>query len=168
MTMGPGLRRFALTAHIMSSVGWLGAIVVFLALSLAGLTVDDEQMVRAAYLAMGLTVWSALVPLAAASLLTGLLQGLGTKWGLVRHYWVLAKLLLTVFATAVLLLYTQTISHMAGVAIDSPDIETVRNVSPALHAGAALLILVATTVLAVYKPRGLTRYGWRKEQELGA
>jgi NADH:ubiquinone oxidoreductase subunit 6 (subunit J) len=166
--MGPGLRRFALTAHVVSSVGWLGAIVVFLALSVAGLTVDDEQLVRAAYLAMKLTAWSALVPLAAAALLTGLLQGLGTKWGLLRHYWVVAKLLLTVFATAVLLLYTQTISHMAGVAVDSPDIETVRNVSPTLHAGAALLILVATTVLAIYKPRGLTRYGWRKQQELRA
>lgn len=163
MRMGPGLRRFVLTAHVVSSVGWLGAIVVFLALSVAGLTVDDEQMVRASYLAMELTVWSALVPLAAASLSTGLLQGLGTKWGLIRHYWVLAKLGLTLFATVVLLIYTQTISHMAGVAVDSPDIATVRNVSPALHAGAGLLILVMTTILGVYKPRGLTRYGWRKQ-----
>lgn len=168
MTMGPRLRRFALTAHVASSVGWLGGLVVFLALSVAGLTVDDEQMVRASYLAMELTVWSALVPLAAASLLTGVLQGLGTKWGLIRHYWVLAKLALTVVATAVLLLYTQTISHMAGVAVDSPNIEAVRNLSPALHSGAALLILVVTTVLAVYKPSGLTRYGWRKQLELRA
>jgi uncharacterized membrane protein len=168
MTMPPGLRRFALTAHVVSSVGWLGAILVFLALSVAGLTVDDEQMVRATYLAMELTVWSALVPLAAASLVTGLVQGLGTKWGLFRHYWVVAKLVLTVIATVVLLIYTQTISHMAGVAVDSPDIDAVRNVSPALHAGAAALILLMTTVLAVYKPRGLTRYGWRRQQELRA
>lgn len=168
MTMPFGLRRFVLTAHIVSSVGWLGAILVFLALSVAGLTVDDEQMARAAYLAMELTVWSALVPLAAASLVTGLVQGLGSRWGLFRHYWVVAKLALTLVATVVLLIYTQTISHMAGVAVDSPDIEAVRNVSPALHAGAAVLILLVTTVLAVYKPRGLTRYGWRRQQELRA
>jgi hypothetical protein len=168
MTMPPGLRRFALTAHVVSSVGWLGAIAVFLALSVAGLTIDDAQMVRAAYLAMEMAMWSALVPLALASLVTGLIQGLGTTWGLFRHYWVVAKLVLTVVATSVLLIYTQTISHMAGVAVDSPDIDAVRNVSPLLHAGVAMLMLVLTTILAIYKPRGLTRYGWRKQQELRA
>jgi hypothetical protein len=164
MVMRPGVRRFALTAHVVSSVGWLGAIGVFLALSIAGLTVEDARMVRAAYLAMDLTVWSALVPLAVASLLTGLVQALGTTWGLFRHYWVVAKLVLTVFATLVLLVYTGTISHMAGVAADSPQLDAVRNPSPALHAAAAVLVLFLATVLAVYKPRGLTRYGWRKQQ----
>lgn len=165
MTMRPGLRRFVLTAHVVSSVGWLGAILAFFALSIAGLTVDDEELVRAAYLAMDLTVWSALVPLAAASLMTGLIQAFGTKWGLFRHYWVLAKLVLTVIATAVLLIYTQTISDMADVALESADVEAVRNPSPALHAAAAVLILLIATILAVYKPRGLTRYGWRKQQQ---
>jgi hypothetical protein len=108
--MTPRLRKFALTAHVTSSVGWLGAVAAFLALAVASLTSQDAQMVRAAYLAMELTAWFVIVPLAFASLLTGLVQSLGTKWGLFRHYWVLAKLLLTVLATIVLLLQMESIS----------------------------------------------------------
>jgi len=164
MRMRPGLRRCLLTAHVVSSVGWLGAIAVFLALSVAGLTADDAEMVRAAYLAMKMTAWSALVPLGAASLVTGVVQALGTRWGLFRHYWVVAKLALTVIATAVLLIYTQTIDHIAGLAVAGADLESVRSPSPALHAGAALLVLLAATILAIYKPRGVTTYGWRKQR----
>jgi hypothetical protein len=166
MTLTPGIRRFVLTAHVVSSVGWLGAISVFLALAVAGMTVEDDQKVRAAYLAMELAAWSVLVPLALASLLTGLVQSLGTQWGLFRHYWVLAKLLMTVAATIVLLLYTQTIGSIADVAARTGDMEDLRNPSPAVHAAVGVLLLLVTTVLGVYKPRGMTPYGWRKQQEL--
>jgi hypothetical protein len=164
MTMSPAARKFALTAHVISSVGWLGAITVFLGLATAGLVVDDVEKVRAAYLAMELTAWSVLVPLALAALITGLVQAIGTKWGLFRHYWVVAKLVMTILGTAVLLMYTQTISAVAGDAAGGPDIGALRNPSPLLHAALAVVLLVATTVLAIYKPRGLTRYGWRKQQ----
>jgi hypothetical protein len=103
MTMTTGVRKFALTAHVTSSVGLLGSIAAFLALAIAGLTSQDIKMVRAAYLAMELIARFVIVPLAFASLLTGLIQSLGTPWGLFRHYWVVVKLLLTVFATVVLL-----------------------------------------------------------------
>ena len=166
MTLAPRVRRFVLTAHVVSSVGWLGATGVFLALAVAGLTVQDDQKVRAAYLAMELTVWSVLVPLALASLLTGVVQSLGTKWGLFRHYWVLAKLLITVVATVVLLMYTQTVGYIGGLASGGGEIDELRNPSPLLHAAVAMLLLLTTTALAVYKPAGLTRYGWRKQQEL--
>jgi hypothetical protein len=166
MLMPPRIRRFALTLHVVSSVGWLGAIAVFLALSLAGLSVDDAAAVRAAYLAMNLAAWSLLVPLALASLVTGVVQGLGTKWGLMRHYWVLAKLILTAVATLILLAYTQTISSMAELAKQNVPLEEVRNLSPALHAGIAVAVLLTTTALAIYKPRGLTRYGWRQQHHL--
>src|SRR5437773_12434586 len=114
MTMAPSLRKFALTAHVTSSVGLLGSIAAFLALAIAGLTSQDAQIVRAAYLAMDLTGWFVIVPLSFASLLTGLIQALGTKWGLFRHYWVLAKLLINVFANIVLLMYMPTLSYLAG------------------------------------------------------
>src|SRR5882757_1811341 len=99
MTMTPSLRKFTLTAHVISSVGWLGAVAGFLALAIAGLSCQDAQMVRAAYLAMKLTAWFVIVPLAFASLLTGIVQSLGTEWGLFRHYWVLTKLAITLLAT---------------------------------------------------------------------
>ncbi|HEX9754488.1 MAG TPA: hypothetical protein VGA42_02215 [Gemmatimonadales bacterium] len=169
MTMTPRFRKLALTAHVTSSVGWLGAVAGFLALAVAGLTSQDAQTVRAAYIAMELTGWFVLVPLALASLLTGLVQSLGTTWGLFRHYWVLFKLLINVFATIVLLMYMQTLSYLAGVAaettLSSDDLGMLRSPSPVLHAALALLVLLVATVLAVYKPRGMTPYGQRKERE---
>jgi hypothetical protein len=166
MTMTPGLRKFALTAHVTCSVGWLGAVAAFLAVAVVGLTSQDAQAVRGSYLVMERAAWLVLVPLAFASLLTGIVQGLGTTWGLFRHYWVLFKLLMTIFATIVLLTYMETFKVMAGVAGDpSADLAMVRNASPMLHAGAALLVLLVNTVLAIYKPRGVTRYGWRKQHE---
>jgi hypothetical protein len=168
MTMNPGVRKLALTAHVGASVGWLGAVIAFLALAVAGLTSQDARTVRAAYLTMELVGWYALIPLAFASLLTGLVQSLGTTWGLFRHYWVLFKLLINVFATVVLLLYTQTLDYFADLAADTPlasaDLSRLRSTSPLLHAGLAAFLLLVATTLAVYKPRGLTPYGQRKQR----
>src|SRR5215510_1808287 len=116
MMMSSELRKLALTTHVSSSVGWLGAVAAFLALSIAGVSGQDAQTVRAAYLAMHLTTWYVIVPLCAASFLTGLVESLGTPWGLFRHYWVVTKLLLTVLATIVLLVHTQPIGRVADVA----------------------------------------------------
>ena len=162
-TMTPGLRKFALTAHIASSVGFLGAVAGFLALAVAGLTSQDARMVRAAYMTMELTAWSVLVPLCLASLLSGLVQSLGTSWGLLRHYWVLAKLLINLFATLVLLMHMPSLGHFAGVAAgttsSSGDLGELRSLSPVLHSGAALALLLVATTLSVYKPRGRTSPG---------
>ena len=166
MIMPPGLRRLALTAHVTFSVGWLGAVIGFLALAALGLTARDPQTVRGVYLVMEPAAWLVLVPLSFASLLTGLVSSLGTAWGLFRHYWVLFKLLINVFATGVLLIYMGTFRQMAVAAADAgADLEVVRNASPLVHAALALLLLIAATVLGIYKPRGLTRYGQRKERE---
>ncbi len=165
MTMAPPLRKLALTAHVVSSVGWLGAVVVFLGLSVAGLTSQDAQSVRAVYLAMDAIGIFVLVPFSLASLLTGLLQSLGTRWGVFRHYWVLAKLLINVGASVVLLMYAQTLSALAGAASGNADLGEVRSPSPVLHAAAALGLLLVAVMLSVYKPRGMTRYGWRRRQE---
>ena len=70
------------------------------------------------------------------------------------------KLLITVFATVILLIYMGTFRHMAGVATDPVvDLEVVRNASPIVHSILALILLIAATVLGVYKPVGLTPYG---------
>ena len=166
MIMRPGLRKFVLTVHVTSTLGWLGAVVVFLALAVVGLTSQDARTVRGAYLVMEPAAWFVLVPLAFASLLTGIVQALGSAWGLFRHYWVLFKLLITLFATVILLLYMETFRFMARVAADpSADLGMARNPSPLLHAALALVLFLVATVLAVYKPRGMTPYGWRKQHE---
>ncbi len=167
-TMTPPVRKFALTAHVTSSVGWLGAVAAFLALAVAGLTSQDPQVVRAAYLAMELTAWFVIVPLSLASLVTGLVQSLGTTWGLFRHYWVLIKLLMTILATLALLVHMRPISYMARVAatttIARADHRGVR-VQLVATAGAALLVLLVATTLGVFKPRGITPYGRRKQND---
>ena len=166
MTISPRVRKLALTAHVASSVGWLGAVAAFLGLAVVGLTSDDAETVRGAYLVMEPAAWFVLVPLALASFLTGLVQSLGTVWGLFQHYWVVFKLLINLAATTVLLIYMETFSHLARVAADQrADLAAVRNVSPLLHAAIALCLLLVATVLAVYKPRGLTPHGQRKQRE---
>lgn len=166
MILPPRLRKLALTAHVTSTVGWFGAVIVFLALAVIGLTSQDAQTVRGAYLVMEPAAWFVLVPLAFASLLTGIIQSLGTTWGLFRHYWVVFKLLITVFATVVLLIYMETFRLMARVAADSSaDLGVVRNSSPKFHAILALLVLLVAMVLAIFKPRGVTPYGRRKLRE---
>ena len=161
------LRRFAFTTHVTTSVGWLGAVLVFLALAVLGLTSDDEVVVRGAYLLMAPAAWYVLVPLAHASLISGIVLSVGTAWGLARHYWVVAKLGLTLFATIILMIYLGTFRQMAGVAADPViDIAAVRNASPLVHSVLALIVLSVTTVLGVYKPFGLTAYG-RYKHEVG-
>ena len=168
MSMKPGPRKVALTAHVTSSVGWLGAVATSLALALAGAVSNDPQTVRGAYVTLELLGWYVLVPFSLASLLTGLVSSLGTTWGLFRHYWVVAKLVINGLATVILLMYMESLEYLAGIATrisSSGDLVAVRSWSPVLHAGGAVLLLVVATVLGLYKPRGVTRYGWRKQQE---
>jgi hypothetical protein len=164
--MTPALRRFTFTTHITSSVGWVGAVLAFLALAVIGFTSDDPVKVRGAYLLMAPAAWFVLVPLAHASLLSGIVLSLGTTWGLFRYNWVVLKLGVTVFATVILLIYMGTFRQMAGVAADPVvDLAAVRNASPIVHAILALVLLVAASVLGVYKPFGMTAYGERKFEE---
>jgi hypothetical protein len=167
MALTPRLRKLALTAHVTASVGWLGAVVAFLALSVAGLTSQDPQTVQGAYLVMELTGWVVLVPLSLASLATGLICSLGSAWGLFRHYWVLFKLVINLVATIVLLLYMQSLDSLGDVAaatvLSGTGLRGLRDPSPVLHAAAALVLLLVATTLAIYKPRGLTRYGQRTQ-----
>jgi hypothetical protein len=66
----------------------------------------------------------------------------------------------------VLLIYIETLSLMADLAADpSSDLGVVRDDSPLVHTVLALLLLLVATALAVFKPRGMTRYGWRKQYE---
>lgn len=167
-TMTPGIRKLALTAHVTSSVGWLGAVAAFLALAIAGLASQDAQLVLASYLAMELTGWLVIVPLSVASLLSGLVQSLGTTWGLFRHYWVVAKLLITVLATIVLLVHMQPIGHIAdavrAATLARGELGGLR-VQLVADAGAALVVLLIATTLSVFKPRGLTAYGQRVQHD---
>jgi hypothetical protein len=165
MILTPPLRKFVLAVHITCSVGWIGAVVAYLVLGVSAVTSSDAQTVRAAWIAMELTGWFAIVPLALAALLTGLIISLGTVWGLFRHYWVLISFGLTVLATIVLLFHMPTVSAMTEMARVADGTHLSRLGGDLFHPSVGLLVLLVITVLNIYKPRGVTPYGWRKQQE---
>ena len=171
MTLTPRLRQLALTAHITCSVGWVGAVACFLALAVAGLTSANEQMVRSAYISMDLVGWLVIVPLCIASLLTGLIQALGTPWGLFRHYWVVMKLSVTVVLTMLLIVHMQPTRQLAAVAAETAvsggDLHQMQ-MQLAIDAASAMIGLLVVLTLAIYKPRGVTPYGARKLREIGS
>ena len=166
MIFSPGWRKLWLTTHVMSSIGWFGAVAVFLTLALVGMMSQDRELVRAGYLAMQLTGWFAIVPFAALSLGSGFASSLGTKWGLLRYYWVLLKLVVTTGAVFLLLVHTQTLDELAGIAAQTailsayPDGAQLKMV---VTSGATVVVLIMLAGLSVYKPRGMTPYGQRKQ-----
>jgi hypothetical protein len=156
---GAAVRKATLVAHVAASVGWLGAVTTSLVLAGGALGAGDPGLVRAACLVLEPLGWAALVPFSIASLATGLLQGLLSPWGVAGHYWVLAKLVMNVLAVAVLLLYMRTLGALADLArAAGGDVTPLRTPSPAVHAAAAMVLLLVALVLSVYKPRGRTGF----------
>ncbi len=170
--MKPALRKLTITAHVAFSVGWLGAVAAFLVLSIAGLASRDAEVVRGAYLSMDLISRFVIIPMCLAALATGLLQALGTPWGLFRHYWIVIKFGLAIFATIALLIHQFAVMAVAAKRVSGAGAETLFGAefgplktelvrAPSL----SIVLLLVVTTLGVYKPWGLTRYGRRKQQE---
>lgn len=150
-----------------------GAVAAFLVLSIAGLTSHDAEVMRGAYLSMDLISRFVIIPMCFGALATGLLQALGTPWGLFRYYWILLKFGLAIFATFALLVHqfgvmAEAAKRVSGAAVEtlfSADFGPLKTELVRAPSLAILLLLVAAS-LGVYKPWGLTRYGRRKQQEL--
>ncbi|WP_094979784.1 DUF2269 domain-containing protein [Rhodococcus pyridinivorans] len=162
MRLSPRARLAARTVHIGAAAGWFGAVLTYLVVAAATLPGAAPAPTVGGYQVLALITVVVLVPLSAATLVTGLVCSLGTSWGLLRHYWVLFKLV----ATAVLLLYTRSIENAATIAAkpqwSDADRRVLADPTHVVHASAALVVLVTALVLAVFKPRGLTRYGQRR------
>ncbi len=157
--LSPAWRKAALTAHVTASVGWLGSVAAFLAVALVAVLNADDLKARAASSTLELIGWFVIVPFSAASLLSGVIQSVATPWGLFRHYWVIAKLLITVGASVLLMWHMQVVSSIALAASDSslpsrhlqgPKLQVVAD------AGAAVVVLLIAAALSVYKPHGRT------------
>lgn len=160
--MRPGLRRVALTVHVLCSVGWIGAAAAYLALGIAAQTSNQASTVRASWTAMDITGWYVIVPLGIAALVTGILMSVGTRWGLIRHYWVLIALILTSLSLAVLIFHMPSVTATAMRATTADDATVTRLDGDILHPAGGIAILLLVAVLNIYKPRGLTRHGQRR------
>lgn len=159
------VRKLLFTTHITVSVGWIGAVLAYLALVIAAMMGQRDQLLRATWIALEVIGWYVIVPLALSALITGITISLATPWGLFRHYWVVISWHLTLVAVAVLLRHmSSVVTPVAAIAADTA-ITNVRDVLyPALrgellHAGVGLVILLGIATLNIYKPRGLTLLG---------
>jgi uncharacterized membrane protein len=94
--LGGRTRKAVLVTHVIAAGVWLGLDVAMAVLVFTAMSTDDRQTAASALQALQLvTVW----PMLTAGLLalaSGVLLGLGSKYGLVRYWWVLVKLVLTV------------------------------------------------------------------------
>jgi hypothetical protein len=154
--LSPGLRKLILVAHVILSVGWLGVVAATLVLALAA-GAGDPSAARATYLALDRVLAILVLPppasFSVAAILTGLILSLGTKWGLFRYWWIVAKLAISI---AVLL---------TGIAFVGAWVRRAITTGPAPETGtllvsasiAHLVMLGAATVLSIYKPWGRIR-----------
>lgn len=166
MLFSPRTRRVSLIAHVTSSVGWLGAVAAFLVLSVIGLRTSDNELLRACYVAMDLLGRFLIVPMSLLALSTGVTQSLMTHWGLFRHYWVVTKLVLTVGATALLLLHQYTAVAAASTLVLGEAAVSGVQLSQlgrqlTMDAALAIGVLMMATVLSILKPWGVIRVGRR-------
>ncbi|MGH3646353.1 MAG: hypothetical protein ACRDTM_04130 [Micromonosporaceae bacterium] len=164
-------RKALLVVHVVTSVAWIGLDLVLITLAAAGLISGNPELLRAGYLAMALLGDTVLVPIAMASLVSGVVLSIGTPWGLVKHWWVLVKFGLTmVMVTAVVFALRPNLSEAAARALQTP-LERL----PELGVGqagldamvapsVAMALLLVATVLSVFKPWGRTRWGRREQR----
>jgi hypothetical protein len=169
--MKPAFRKLTLTAHVVFSIGWIGAVVAFLALSIAGLTSQNPETVRGAYTSMDLISRFVIIPMCFAALATGIIDAFVTPWGLFRYYWVVVKLALTLIATFLLLMHENAIARAArwvsGAAATQLFVADFAPLKTELvqKSALAIVLLLGIATLGIYKPWGLTAYGHRKLQK---
>ena len=151
--------------HILTSVGLLGGVASFLILAAIGMLSIEPETLRITYQAMSLLTFYLVLPLAVTSLVIGIVQSICTPWGLIRHYWVIAKLAISVLIVLILLLQLPTIQilavHAKPQVISASDIGAQMRVI--VHAFGGFVVLTAATILSVYKPRGMSAYGIRRK-----
>jgi hypothetical protein len=158
-------RHLVLVLHIVSAVGWIGVDLALLPLVLTGLTTDDGQTAATAFGAVAILVPWTVPALSLLIVTTGVLLGLGTKWGLVRYWWVAVKLVISLILTALvfvsLLPAVTAIEVTAGTSGDEVRAalgQPTNFLFPPIVSGLSLLTAV---VLSVTKPWGRRSRGSR-------
>ncbi|HZO26692.1 MAG TPA: DUF2269 domain-containing protein [Chloroflexota bacterium] len=157
--LSPGQRKALVAAHIVLSVGLLGLSTALFVLATAGALTSDPATAQAAYRSMAIFTRGVVQPVAVATLVTGVVLSLGTKWGLFQHTWIVVKLVLTL-ATILNGMLNLGPSVQRAIALTTnasaataPDLGTTALVAMAVP-GVNVLMLGAATAISVYKPWG--------------
>lgn len=158
--LGIRIRRGVLALHIIAAGAWIGIDVMVAVLVGVGRFGDDPATRSAAYQAIGRFAVAPMLTAALACLATGLLLGLATKWGLVRYWWVLIKLIITVaLCTLIVVALRPGMDEVtaAGVAIGDGRRPLTALDSLFFPPAVSLSALSAAVLLSTYKPWGRTR-----------
>jgi hypothetical protein len=158
--LGARARKGYLVAHIVSAGAWIGIDVVLGILVGTALVSGDPAIVATSLRALELfAVWPMLLA-AVLTLGTGVVLGLGTKYGLVRYWWVAVKLVVNVGMALLILFVLRPGLHDAAeygrqlAAGGTPEGDPAGLLYPAVVAPGLLLF---ASVLAVFKPWGRVR-----------
>jgi len=158
--LGRGTRKTALVVHILSAGAWVGIDVVVGVLVVIAWFTDDSAVAGLAYQALGLfAVWPMLTA-GLVCLASGILLGLGSRYGLVRYWWVAVKLVMNVVLCVLVLIalrpgLDEVVEH--GRALAAGRVSTLDVSSMFFPPAVSLTALTVATVLAVVKPWGLIR-----------
>jgi hypothetical protein len=151
--LGRTPRKVVLLAHVLASVGWFGMAVAVAAAGITATATSDSTLPPLLYRVMADAVWLT-VPMGLLALATGTILGFGTKWGLFRHWWVVAKIAIT---TAVLVTDPLVVARAANRALDSGSAPPPLYGSTIAH---CVMLTIATT-LSMLKPGGTTPWARR-------
>ncbi|WP_419994956.1 hypothetical protein [Streptomyces boninensis] len=158
--MRPATRKLVLTLHVIASVGLLGEVWALTSLNVYVTTSADADMAHTAYELMTVLTYTGGIPLSLTALATGVLLGLGTKWGVLRHVWTAGKLLLNL---SVIIIGAALFQPEALAAAYENDTLTSgqqwRNVTAVT---VQLIMLLTATALTIYKPKGRLLGGARR------
>ena len=158
--LGRRTRKTALVVHILSAGAWVGIEVVVGVLVVTAWFTDDRAVTGLAYEALGLfAVWPMLTA-GLVCLASGILLGLGSRYGLMRYWWVAVKLVMNVVLCVLILIALrpglgEVVEH--GRALAAGRISTLDVSSMFFPPAVSLTALTVATVLAVVKPWGLIR-----------
>ncbi|QFU86380.1 hypothetical protein [Amycolatopsis sp. YIM 10] len=150
----PNTRKWLLFTHVVASIGWIGVELSIVALGAVGLLSDDTAVVRGVQLSAGTLGEIFYLPASLLTLISGIALSLGTKWGLVRYWWVVVKIAITLALTiggnlAVVPKFAEAADRAArGEAIGGTAVMLVTAMS------AGLTLLLIATLLSFFKPGG--------------
>ncbi|MEV4508046.1 hypothetical protein AB0K00_03700 [Dactylosporangium sp. NPDC049525] len=150
MRFTPKWRKAVLTLHVITAVGWLGSDLVLLTLGVAGLSGAADKDV--AYPAMSLVGIALFVPLSYLVWVIGVVNAVGTPWGLLRWWWVAVKLtIVTVMLFLVTFLLYPGLAKAGDLGSALPRRDQINLV---IAPSVSSTLLVISTVLSTYKPWG--------------
>lgn len=152
-------RRLLRAGHVVVAGGWFGLVVAMLVLGVTARTAASVELAASAYRLMARIGGAVIPPMAVATMLSGVVLSLVTPWGLVRHWWIVAKAVLglVVIVTAVSLTdswITQAVADASVVGAAGTRLV----VASVVH----LAMLAVATVISVDKPWGRTPVGRRR------